>query len=174
MGIRGISVVSDSGQLIHLAEIDCLSLLSMFECLHITGAVWGETVRQKRIAQTAVLQVCNIKRHTLSQNEVTQFIEQNNLKDLHLGEQECLCLCRKIDVPLLLTDDLAVRDSAKRLHLTPAGSLGIVVKAYSFRHILLHEAERHITDLYEVSSLFATRAIVELAIDQLHKHASVI
>ena len=71
----------------------------------------------------------------------------------------------------MLTDDLAVREQAKRLSLTPVGSLGIVVRAYCLGHISLAEAERHITDLYDVSSLFVTRAVVELAVEQLRKHS---
>ena len=74
-------------------------------------------------------------------------------------------------VPILLTDDLAVREAAKRLKLTPVGSLGIVVRAYQSGHISLADAEHHIADLYDVSTLFVTRTIVELAIGQLQRHA---
>jgi predicted nucleic acid-binding protein len=87
---------------------------------------------------------------------------------LHDGERECLYLCQQIGVPTLLTDDLAVREAAKRLNLTPVGSLGIVVRACRLGYTSLAAAERHIIDLYEVSSLFITRATVELAIEHLH------
>lgn len=63
------------------------------------------------------------------------------------------------------------RRAAKRLKLPPVGSLGIVVKAYRLRYIPLSEAERRIADLYDVNSLFVTRAIVELAIEQLHERS---
>jgi hypothetical protein len=36
-------------------------------------------------------------------------------------------------------------------------------------HLSLTDAERHLNDLDTISSLFVTRAIVELAIAQLHK-----
>lgn len=71
----------------------------------------------------------------------------------------------------LLTDDLAVRDAARILELVPVGSLGIVVAAHRGEKISLSEAEHFIADLYDVSSLFVTRDIAELAIEQLHKHA---
>ena len=35
----------------------------------------------------------------------------------------------------------------------------------------MQDAERYIADLYDVSSLFVTRDIVDLAIEQLRKHA---
>jgi predicted nucleic acid-binding protein len=171
VGIARISVVSDTGPLIHLAEIDCLSFLSIFENLHIPHAVWQEIERQGQTYQADILGLSHVKRHTLSQTEVTLFIKGNNLEELHVGEQECLYLCQQIGVAVLLTDDLAVRESAKRLHLTPVGSLGIVVRVYRAGHISLSEAEHHIVALYEVSSLFVTRTIVELAVEQLHKSA---
>ncbi|MCL0064854.1 hypothetical protein M1N44_00375 [Dehalococcoidia bacterium] len=168
MGTGGISAVSDAGPLIHLCEIDCLPLLRIFETLHIPDAVWLETVEQGRTSQADVLRLSNVQPHTLLQAEVTQFIVENSLEELHAGECECLYLCRQIGVPILLTDDLAVREAAKRLSLTPVGSLGMVVRAYRMGYISLAEAKRRIVDLYDLSSLFVTRAIVELALEQLY------
>ncbi|RME47195.1 MAG: hypothetical protein D6791_06490 [Chloroflexi bacterium] len=110
----------------------------------------------------------NVHRHTVAQTQVSQFVIDNRLGELHAGEVECLCLCRQMAIPILLTDDLAVRETAKRLGLIPVGSLGIVVRAYQVGEIHLEDAERHLMDLYDISSLFVTRAIVELAVEQLH------
>ncbi|MCL0079669.1 hypothetical protein M1O18_02015 [Dehalococcoidia bacterium] len=172
MGIGGVSTVSDAGPLIHLTEVDCLPLLCIFETLHIPDAVWSETVEQGRTPQADVLRLSNVQRHTFFQAEVIEFVEENSLEELHAGECECLYLCRQIGVPILLTDDLAVRAAAKRLSLIPVGSLGVVVRAYRAGHISLSEAERRIAELYDVSSLFVTRAVVELAIERLHMYAS--
>ncbi|MDL1969288.1 MAG: hypothetical protein LWW97_12310, partial [Deltaproteobacteria bacterium] len=79
----------------------------------------------------------------------------------------CLYVCKETGVSVLLTDDLAVREAAKRMNLKPVGSLGIVVKACRTGDISLVDAEGYITDLYDVSSLFVARAIVEIAIEQL-------
>jgi len=162
--------VADAGPLVHLTEIGCITLLRIFDALHIPDAVWSETVEQDRVPQSDVLGLGTVQRHSLSQSEVTRFVQENDLEDLHDGERECLYLCQRMGVSLLLTDDLAVRKVAKRLNLTPVGSLGVVVRAYRLRHISLADAERHITGLCDVSSLFVTRAIVELAIEQLRKH----
>jgi predicted nucleic acid-binding protein len=141
--------VADAGPLIHLTEIGCLSFLHIFETLHIPDAVWLETVKRKRVSQADVLGLGNVQRHTLPQAEVTRFIRENCLEDLHAGERECLYLCQEIGVYILLTDDLAVREATKHLQLTPVGSLGIVVKAYQLEHISLREAEHYIVALYE-------------------------
>jgi predicted nucleic acid-binding protein len=171
VGASGIAVVSDAGPLIHLAEIECLSLLSLFERLHIPGAVWRETVGQARVSGSDILEVGNVQQHTLSVIAVDRFVAQHRLEKLHSGERECLYLCRQIGVSVLLTDDLAVRESAQRLGLTPVGSLGVVVRAYHIGRLSLSSAEQHIIALYETSSLFVTRTIVDLAIEQLHKRA---
>jgi len=100
--------VSDAGPLIHLREISCLSLLRIFETLHIPNAVWSETVGQDRVSKDDILLLGNIQQHHLSQSEIIQFIQKNGLEELQDGECECLCLCQKIDVSVLLTDDMAV------------------------------------------------------------------
>ncbi|TLD43582.1 MAG: hypothetical protein JETT_0013 [Candidatus Jettenia ecosi] len=93
--------------------------------------------------------------------QISEFTHKEKLEKLHSGEIECLYLCRQINLPILLTDDLAVREAAKSLQITPIGSLGIVIKAYKNGKISLAEAERYISDLYDISSLFVTRAIAQ-------------
>ena len=39
MGHGGIGVVSDAGPIVHLAEIDGLDLVSIFEQVHLSDAV---------------------------------------------------------------------------------------------------------------------------------------
>jgi len=157
--------------LIHLSEIGCLSLLRIFDALHIPDAVWSETVEQARVPADDVLALGTVQRHTLLTSEVVRFIREKGLEDLHDGERECLYLCQQIRVSTLLTDDLTVREEAKHLNLTVVGSLGIVAKAHRLRLMSLTDAEHSITSLYDVSSLFVTRTIVELAIEELRKHS---
>ena len=161
MGHGGIGVVSDAGPIVHLAEIDGLDLVSIFEQVHLSDAVWRETVAQGRVPRQALLNLGNIRRHSLTQMAVQQFTEQHRLEALHAGERECLCLCHDLGIPILLTDDLAARAAARRLDLTPVGSLGIVVRACLVALISQSAAERYLTQLHEVSSLFVTPAIVE-------------
>jgi predicted nucleic acid-binding protein len=107
---RVIAAVVDAGPLIHLTEIECLPLLHIFQTLHIPNSVWAETIERDRVKEVDVLGLSNIRQHTLSQAQITQFVGQNGLGKLQAGEVECLYLCREIGVPTLLTDDLAVRE----------------------------------------------------------------
>ena len=86
-------------------------------------------------------------------------------------KRECLFLAREKSIAILLTDDMAVRDAAKRLGLVPVGSLGVVVNAYERGQISLEAAEHFIGNLYSISSLFVTRAIADLAIEKLRATA---
>ena len=162
----------DAGPLIHWAEINALPLLRIFDTLHIPDAVWNETVEHGRVPARNILTSTTVQRYTLSPSAVEQLIRDHSLEELHIGELECLCLCKQIGVSIVLTDDLAARDAAKRLSIVPVGSLGIVVRACRLGHVPLSEAERHLVDLYDMSSLFVTRAIVELAIEQLRRQSA--
>jgi predicted nucleic acid-binding protein len=161
--------VADAGPIIHLTEVGCLPFLRVFDVLHIPDAVWAETVEQARVSPESIHQLGIVQRHTLLQTEVAAFAQEHNLQDLHYGERECLYLCKHISVSTLLTDDLAVRETAKRLSLIAVGSLGIIAKVYRLGQISLADAEKRMMSLYDVSSLFVTRTIVDLAIEELHK-----
>ena len=168
MGSRAVNTaVADAGPLIHLAEVDGLALLRIFAVLQIPDAVWLEAVRPNRVREVDLAELRNIRRQTISPVQVTRFLRETGLEGLQTGDVESLCLCQHIQVSTLLTDDLSVREAAKQLSLTPVGSLGIVVRAYRVRHISLADAERYLTALYDTGSLFVTRVIVDLAIEQL-------
>lgn len=162
--------VADAGPLIHLTEIGCFRLLRIFGVLWVPHAVRLELAKHNRLSKINLSEETNLLEYLAPQTAVAQFARENKLTKLHAGERECLYLCLHKGISTLLTDDLAVRDAARRLKIVPVGSLGIVVAAYKRKQISLSEAEHSIADLYDASSLFVTRAIAELAIEQLHKH----
>lgn len=163
MGTGRLAAVADTGPLIHLAEIDCLPLLAIFEDLHIPEAVWEEADRPPTIRQDLTF----AKRHVVPREQVASFTAEHGLQKLQSGERESLLLCLRLEVPVLLTDDLAVREAAKVLGLTPVGSLGVIARAHQKGLISLGVAEHHLRALQTVSSLFVTQTIVDLAIERL-------
>lgn len=74
MGLGRISVVSDAGPLIHLAEIDCLPLLFIFENVHIPHAVQQELEKHEQPFQRDVSGLDNIRQHILPHVKVTSFL----------------------------------------------------------------------------------------------------
>ena len=153
MGIKKISVVSDTGPLIHFSEIGCIKLMSQFKQIFIPDSVRQEYEKHKINIEPDVLFFENIKKISVKSEKRKKFINEHQIEKLHLGETECLYVCRSRLIDVILTDDLAVRDVASKLNITPVGSLGIIVNAYQMKKITLSQTEKHILDLYEVSSL---------------------
>ncbi|NOZ61243.1 MAG: hypothetical protein GXO74_06140 [Calditrichaeota bacterium] len=170
MGIKKMSVVSDTGPLLHLSEIGCAQLLLQFKKIYTPESVCDEYEKHKRTSDADVLNFKNVKHISVKESKLKDFIRQYNLGELHLGETECLYLCQNLSVDVILTDDLAVRDIASNMGITPVGSLGVIIKSYREKTISLPQAEKLIFDLYETSSLFVTRTIVELVIEELKKY----
>jgi predicted nucleic acid-binding protein len=158
--------VADAGPIIHLHEISHLRLLGIFSTLHICQSVWGEVIDTRRVPETALNESAVVHRHAALENPAA-ILNLNQANRLHSGEVESLALCRLLNIGLLLTDDMAARSAATNLGIRPAGSLGIIVRAYYLKRISLVEAEESLEALYAASTLFVTRAIVELAIEQL-------
>jgi predicted nucleic acid-binding protein len=163
VGDGRLAAVADTGPLIHLAEIGCLPLLAIFDELHLPEGVWQEAQRPTSIHS----ELGRADRHTLPRAEVEEFAAKKGLQKLHGAERESLLLCSKLGVEVLLTDDLAVRQTPKALGLTPIGSLSVIVRAHRMGRITREEAEFHLRRLAAISSLFVIPAIVELAIDRL-------
>lgn len=169
MGTEPVEAVADSGPLIHLRETKSRTLLELFGAVHLPGAVWGETVGKHRVEATQLQELGNVRRHTTDLSAAHAYVTAHGYHGLQDGETECLFLCRQLGLTLLLTDDLAVRDAAKGLEVTPVGSLGIVIRAYRVGLVSLQEAEQVLLDLYATSTLFVTRAVVDRAIEELKR-----
>jgi predicted nucleic acid-binding protein len=168
LGVREVgAAVADAGPLIHLNEGDTLHLLALFSALHVPSEVWRETVGKLRVPERAVLDL-GAHCETVG-DDLPQFVVAHGLELLHPGEQECLYVCHRDGVAVLLTDDLAARNAAKRLGIMPVGSLGIIVRAYRVGRLNMDEAERAIRNLQTTSSLFVTSAIIGLALEQLRQ-----
>lgn len=161
------NAVADAGPIIHLHELDRLQLLEVFDIVAIPDAVWRESTIPGRVRPQSLLKISPLRRHSVDEKALEQFIEENNLSALQRGELESFLLCQHLGIEITLTDDLAARNAAKRLNLRPVGSLGIIVRACHQEIISLADAERLMWKLYDKSSLFITQVIVELAITQL-------
>ena len=170
MGDAGITVaVADAGPVIHLNEIACLSLLQVLDAVAIPDAVWSEVCQPGRVPEEDLLALGNVRRELVPPDELARFVDEHDLHHVHPAEREALLLCQRISAPLILTDDLAVREAANRFSVTPVGSLGIVVRAYRAGRLSLDDAEQSLLALYETSTLYVTRAIVEMAVEQLRR-----
>jgi predicted nucleic acid-binding protein len=150
-----ILAVADAGPIIHLDEIDALSLLSVVDDLLIP-----QTVYQELEAGTVPLALESIE-HELVEADTT-----NLDVDLDPGETAALAVASG-RAAVLLTDDLAARDAANDRDIEVHGSIGVLVLAYTRGELEKSEAAELMRALQTETSLFITDAVVERGISLL-------
>jgi predicted nucleic acid-binding protein len=159
VGLEAIAV-ADAGPLIHLDELGALDLLASFERVLIPDVVRHEVARH-RAAFSLPPSVANEIR-AVDASRVAA--DCSHLQD---GEMAALALCKELGVTLFLTDDLAARDAARALGVTPVGSLGIVLRAARIGIVSVDLAERYLVALSEDTTLFTTPALIAGALRAL-------
>lgn len=145
-------VISDTGPFIHLAEADRLSLLAIFESLHVPATVRDElssgTVPDGFDALPIVIHEC----------------ESAGYPTLDPGESAALNLCNELD-GLLLTDDLEAREIANEDDVEVHGTIGVVLLAYSRGELNEKQAKDTLRDLKRDTTLYLADPLVEHAIE---------
>jgi len=160
-------VVSNSGPLIHLAQIGMFHLFSMFPVICIPQKVHEEVCIEGMPGCSEVKDAGNINVLQVPGTEV-EGVKRKIKEKLHEGELHALALS-KLGNKTFLTDDMDARCAAERLNIEVHGSVGVVVLAYHNNLIDIYQAEKALNDLYDVSSLFVTRAIVDIVITEIKK-----
>ena len=158
--------VSNTGPLIHLAEIEGFELLRVFTKIYIPGKVCKEVCIEGMPGEREVRSAENIEVLSVSKEEIKKVSNKIDLK-LDEGKLEALTLCNKLKIELFLTDDLDARDVGRRLGFEVHGSVGVIARAYREGLIDLERAKAGLEDLYSISKLFVTKAIIEGAIKEL-------
>ena len=160
--------VSNTGPLIHLAQIKRFDLLKVFNRIFIPAAVYDEVCIEGRSGERELrasgIKICNVS------NEDVETIEKGMDKSLDKGEIHALALTRKLGKNLFLTDDLDAREAGITMGLEVHGSVGIIAIAYRNKLIDLSEAKSALLDLYSISNLFVARAIIESVIEEIEKY----
>ncbi|WP_152043030.1 nucleic acid-binding protein [Salinigranum salinum] len=151
-----LAAVSDTGPLIHLAEIDSLELLSAFDKLYIPKTVYEELKAgdvPKGLSQLRYELVEPNERRTYS-------------TELDAGETAALSVAKEQGV-VFLTDDLVARKAASEEDIEVHGSVGIIALGYSRDLLDRDEAASRMRALQRETSLFVTEAVVERGIRML-------
>lgn len=151
-----VAAVSDAGPLIHLAEIDSLELLSNFDTLLVPEAVSEELERGGVPDGISALSYELVEANT----------EGVESQELDAGERAALAIANAREV-VLLTDDLAARESAAEDDVEVHGSIGVIALGDARGAISKDEAASRMRALQRETSLFVTDAVVERGIKLL-------
>jgi len=127
--------ISNSGPLIHLAQLGCLEWLTeLFEKVIIPIEVYNETVIEgkknnhvdailiENMIQANFIEVCK------NDISIKQFYQS---EFLHKGEISAINLALSLDEEIILLDDEEARISARQLKLKVKGTLGILFDVYT-------------------------------------------
>lgn len=156
-----VRAVVDAGPLIHLGEIGALSLLSAVDDL-----VVPETVIHELEEGGLPEGLTGLEYETRSVEETSARFE-----NLDAGERAALELVTRAgDEYVLLTDDLAARETATEEGIEVHGSVGIVVLAYRRGIVDYDSSVSYMWALHEKASLFVTAAVVERGIGILERY----
>lgn len=151
-----IVAVTDTGPLIHLAEIGVIELLNLADELFIPDTVYDELEEGGRPPGFADINYSLVE-------------TKGNLRDtegLDPGEVAALEVALDRNV-MLFTDDLAARERGTAHGIEVHGSIGIIVLGYSRGRLDRSEAATLMRKLQYESRLFVTGAVVERGIQLL-------
>ncbi|WP_255195336.1 nucleic acid-binding protein [Halorarius litoreus] len=148
--------VSDTGPLIHLAEIESLELLSTFDTLLVPETVYEEVETGGVPGELA----------DISYELVEAGESRVGAEELDAGERAAIAVADERGI-VLLTDDLAAREAASDAGVEVHGSLGVIALGYSRGLLDRDEAASLMRALQRETSLFVTEAVVERGIRML-------
>jgi predicted nucleic acid-binding protein len=151
-----LAAVSDAGPLIRLAEIDSLELLATFDTLLVP-----ETVYKEVDAGGVPDGVADLSYELVEADERRIRTEKRDA-----GERAAIAVAEEQGV-VLLTDDLAARETASDAGVEVRGSIGVIALGHGSGLLDRDEAASRMRALQRETSLFVTESVVERGIQML-------
>ena len=158
------AAVFDAGPLIHLQQIDSLTVLRLFEKIHISGQVHQELRGGFPLPKN-----CAVAELDGKSKDAAKLISERY--EIGMGEASAIALAKQKGIRLLFTDDLSARDAAKRIGLEPHGTLAIITRAYRENVLNKKEALACLESLYEDSTLYLTTDLRDWACKQVESYS---
>lgn len=156
-------VVSNTGPLMHLNEINFIKALEVFREVYIVGEVKSELIRNK-INIPKRIRIVSLKPQFKDIAEILV-----NKFSLDLGESQSIALALQEKVDYFLTDDLDARTVANVHNVEAHGTVGIILRAFREKIINKEIAIKKVNELYSVSSLFITKDLINQIIRAINE-----
>ncbi len=162
-----LSVVCDAGPIIHLDELDCLSLLNDFDQVLVPSQVWQEVAHHRHSA---------LSKSDLSLQQVHVIICSDppfqslvRSLSLDLGEQAALSLMQNHSEAIFLTDDAAARLAAVTLGYRVHGTIGILLRAIRRNQKTAYDVIAILRSIARQSTLHIRPKLLEEIIERLEQ-----
>ncbi len=167
MNEPALTVICDAGPIIHLDEVNQLTLLADFSRILVPEQVWLEV----QLHRPAALQHSVPPLEQIPVNISSQPTFQTLVKTLSLGigEQAALSLMQIHPDSIFLTDDAAARLAAVTLGYRVHGSIGILLRAVRRQQLSRDEVTAILRALPEKSTLFIRPTLLAEIISTLEQ-----
>ena len=158
-------VVCDAGPLIHLDELNCITLLADFESVLVPDEVWREVERHR----PAALEKTGVAFQKISGpvSESSTFKALVKSLSLDLGEQAALTVMESRPAAIFLTDDAAARLAAMTLNYQVHGTIGIILRAIRRGQKSKQDVLKILSAIPEQSTLFIRPRLLAEVIDRV-------
>lgn len=164
-------VILDAGPIIHLDEIECLSLLLDFKELLVPEAVWNEV----QIHRSGALQNKTIpfEKVLLETHSNPQILMLCNAFGLDHGEEQALLLSfQSQHAAILLTDDAAARLAAKAAGIRAYGTIGMLLRSIRRKQLTPVRVIKLLEEIPSKSTLYIKHTLLQDIIVEVKKECS--
>lgn len=156
-------MVSDTGPLIHLAEINLIKALDAFQEVCVAEEVINELKKNK--AKENIFRKIKLINLKPKFKDVAEILV--NKFSLDLGESQSIALALQEKAGYFLTDDLDARTVANVHGVEAHGTVGIILRAFRENIISKETAVKKVNELYTASSLFITKDLIQQIIKSI-------
>jgi len=152
-------IISDSGPIIHLDEVEADFAWKIFSKVYIPECVKDEVTMNDRPGSETIygniFSVC-------STNKENRDLSERLIKEYQMTLNDSLVLSTAIQrkANLILTDDLDLREISKRVNILPVGTVGILLRAFRKGFCNMEQLYSILDQLYKESSLYITDDLI--------------
>lgn len=152
--------VSDTGPIIHLSEINQFRSFRIFQKVFVPYEIYMEVKSKKLPGYNEIDSKPIIPVHLTERERIVA--EGMSLEyNLKINDATVIALSKCRSLPILLTDDLDVRECAKHAGIKTVGSIGILLRAYRENKLSYEKLIPCLDSLITDSSLFITPRLIK-------------
>ena len=160
------NIVCDTGPIIHLDELGCLSLLSDFKQIFLAVSV-VEEIKKHRLDALAAQLPFRVLRPSDPANG--RLLAMCRIFALDRGEIESLIIMEHHPDALFLTDDASARMVAERMGHRVHGTIGIIIRAIRREQKSAEEVMSIMSTIRSKSTLFVKPSLLREITVQIKK-----
>lgn len=157
--------VTNSGPIIHLSEIGYFDLLKIVQKLYTPKTVKKEINRKNAPGKNELEKAkwIIIKDLNEKDKEKAQLISKDF--GIEQTDSETILLALNMNINLIFSDDLNMREVAELHGLEVHGTAGILARAYREGLLDYEEVKEAVNKLYKESSLYITQRVYRIVLD---------